>query len=121
MITTAQATEYLEQVLGVTVPSFIVAAACDSVEAVESAMEAAGYSEATMVLIQSMAVAIICAAGSARRLTNQHAPSGAARGFKYLEKDLTQMRRTLAALDTASTVTEVVGPDPAGATLFMIV
>jgi len=120
MITTTQAREYLDEVLGVGVPAFLLAAAVERVESAEPAMFAAGYSEATMTLIQSMAVAIICSGGAPRRLTSQHAPSGAARTFSYSKGDLTALRRTLAALDTAGTVTALVGPDPAGATLFMV-
>lgn len=121
MITSTQARQYLDQVLGVGVPDYLLAAAVERVEGVEPDMVAAGYSEATMTLIQSMAVAIICAGGAPRRLTSQHAPSGAARTFSYSKSDLTALRRTLAALDTAGTVFDLVGPDPAGATLFMVV
>jgi hypothetical protein len=119
VITVTQAKQYLDQALGVTVPDFVVAAAVEQVEAAEPAMEAAGYSEATMTLIQSMAVAIVAAPAS-RQLKSQHAPSGASRSFDY-DKDIwTRLRRTIAALDTAGTVTDIVGPDPAGSTLFMV-
>ena len=120
MISVAQAKQYLDQALGVTVPDFVVAAAVEQVEAAEPAMEAAGYTEATATLIQTYAVALVCVGGAGRRLASQHAPSGAARSFKYADKDLTALRRTLAALDTAGTVTDIVGPDPAGSTLFMV-
>ena len=121
MISVAQANQYLDSQFGASAPDFIVAAAVEQVEAAEPAMEAAGYSDATMTLIQTYAVALICVGGAGRRLASQHAPSGAARSFKYSEKDLTALRRTLAALDTAGTVTDIVGPDPAGSTLFMVV
>lgn len=84
-------------------------------------MIAAGYSESDQILIQCMAVAIIAASGAPRRVSSQGAPSGASRSFKYSDKDLSALRRTLAALDTAGTVTALVGVDPAAATLFMIV
>ena len=119
MITTAQATEYLAEACGVTVPSFIVSAAVERVEAAEPAMEAAGYDEATMTLVQSMAVAIVASPAS-RQLKSQHAPSGASRSFDYDKNLWSNLRRTLAALDTAGTVTDIVGPDPAGGTLFMV-
>lgn len=118
MITAAQARQYLDQALGVAVPDFIVAAAVEKVEAVEPAMAAAGYSEADQVLIQSMAVALISAAGAPRRIASQGAASGASRSFKNADGDLKALRRSLAALDTAGTVASLVGPDPVSGTMF---
>lgn len=120
MISVTQAKQYLDQALGVTAPDFVVAAAVEQVEAAEPAMVAAGYSDATMTLVQTYAVAIVCVGGAGRRLASQHAPSGAARSFKYDAKDLSNLRRTLAALDTAGTVTDIVGPDPTANTMFMV-
>lgn len=121
MITTTQAAEYLDQALGVSLPSFVVSAACDKVEAVEPAMLDAGYSEADITLMQSMAVAIVACAGMPRRVQSQGAPSGASRSFKHADDALSQMRRTLAAMDTAGTLTATVGPDPKAAALLMVV
>ena len=121
MISPTQAQQYLDQALGVGVPAFLVSAACEEVEAFEPAMIAAGYSEGVQVRIQCMAVALLCAQGSPRRVTSQAAPSGASRGFKYADADLSALRKSLAALDTAGTVTELVGPDPTAPLLLMIV
>lgn len=121
MISADQARQYLDQTLGITVPGFVLSAALEEVEAVEPAMAAAGYSEATQVRIQAMAVALIAAAGAPRRLNSQAAPSGASRSFKYAEKDMTALRAALAALDTAGTVSALVGPDPAAPTLMLVV
>ena len=121
MISTTQAQQYIEQQLGVVLPAFLVAAAVEDVEATEPAMIAAGYTESKTVRVQCMAVALVAAAGSPRRLTNQAAPSGASRGFKYAEADLTALRRSLAALDTAGTVSALIGPDPSTQTILMVV
>jgi hypothetical protein len=121
MITTAQATQYLDQMLGVGAPAFLVAAAVETVEGAEPAMQAAGYTEAAMVGIQCMAVALIVAAGNPRRISSQAAASGASRSFKYSDEDLSRMRRSLMSLDTAGTVSALVGPDPAGAAFLMVV
>ena len=121
MITTTQAQQYIDQALGVGVPSFLISAAVEKIEGAEPAMITAGYSEMDQILIQSMAVALICAAGDPRRITSQGAASGASRGFKYRDSDLSALRRSLAALDTANTVGALVGPDPAMATMFMVV
>lgn len=121
MITSAQATQYLDQALGVGVPSFFVDAAVAKVATAEQKMVDAGYDAMDQVLIQSMAVAIIASAGGSRRLQSQGAPNGASRSFKNQDDALTQMRRSLAALDTAGTVTDLIGPDPASNTMFMVV
>ena len=121
MITATQATQYLDQALGITVPGFLVDAAVAKVATAEAAMVSAGYSAADQVLIQCMAVALIAAAGAPRRIASQGAPSGASRSFKNPDGDLSALRRSLLALDTAGTVTALIGPDPATATLFMVV
>lgn len=121
MISTAQAAQYLETTLGITVPAFVLSAACERVEELEPAMTAAGYSEAKATIVQCMAVALVAARGAPRRLKNQAAPSGASRGFDYSKSDLTALRRALAAEDTASICSDLVGPDPAGQTLLMVV
>lgn len=121
MITSTQATQYLDQALGVGVPSFIVDAAVAKVAAVEQVMIDAGYSDADQVLIQCMAVSIIAAGGAPRRLQSQGAPSGASRSFKNDDGALSALRRSLAALDTAGVTVGIVGPDPSSATLMMVV
>lgn len=121
MITTTQAADYLDQALGISLPSFVVSAACEKVEAVEPAMFDAGYSEADITLLQCMAVAIIASGGAPRRVQSQGAPSGASRSFRHTENALTQLRRQVAALDTAGTLTATLGPDPASTTLLMVV
>lgn len=120
MISTTQATQYLDQAVGVGLPSFLISAACDEVEALEPAMIAAGYSEATQVRIQCMAVALVAAAGDPRRIQSQGAASGASRSFKNGDASLTALRRSLAALDTAGVTAALVGPDPMTSTLFLV-
>jgi hypothetical protein len=121
MITTTQAAEYLDAVLGVVVPSFVLDAAVARVQAAEPAMVAAGYTDATQTLVQCMAVALVACTGSPRRLASRGAPSGASQSFTNDPKALTQLRRSLAALDTAGTTAAIVGPDPAGGTLLFAV
>lgn len=120
MITSTQAQQYLDQALGVGVPSFLVDVAVAKVATAEQAMIDAGYGVPDQTLIQIYAVAII-AGTAARQITSQTAPSGASRSFKNPDGALTALRRELAALDTAGTVTALVGPDPATATMLMVV
>lgn len=119
MINSTQAIQYLDQALGVSVPSFLVDAAVAKVATAEAAM--ADYSAHDKILIQCMAVAIIAASGNPRRITNQHAASGAARGFQYSKDDLSTLRRTLAKLDTLGTVAALVGTDPAQGSMLLVV
>jgi hypothetical protein len=121
VITSAQATQYLDQSLGIVLPGFVVDAAVAEVATAEAAMVTAGYSATKQVLVQSMAVALVASAGAPRRLGSQGAPSGASRSFKNDDKALSQLRRSLAALDTAGTVTAVAGPDPAMGSYFAVV
>lgn len=121
MITAAQAQEYIDGTLGISVPSFILDAAIEAVDECEQAMIDAGYSDATMTLVQSMAVTLVAAKGSPRVIASQGAPSGASRSFKNDADALSKLRRALAGLDTAGTVSGVVGPDPAANTLLMVV
>lgn len=121
MITVTQAAQYLDEALGVSVPDFIVEAAVAKVAPTEPAMDAAGYSQADKTMIQAIAVSVIAAAGAPRRIQSQGAPSGASRSFKNFDESLTALRRSLGALDTAGTVSSLVGIDPATATLFMVV
>ena len=58
MITSAQATQYLDQMLGVGAPGFLVDAAIADVATYEPALIATGYSSSTIVRIQCMAVAM---------------------------------------------------------------
>lgn len=121
MISSTQARQYLDQALGVAVPDFMVDAAVAKVATAEAAMVDAGYSDADQTMIQCLAVAIIASAGAPRRIASQGAPSGASRSFKNFDGSLTALRRSLAALDTAVTVAALVGADPAGGTLLMVV
>lgn len=121
MITTTQAAEYLDKALGVSLPSFVVLAACDRVETAEPAMFAAGYQEPEITLMQSMATAIVACGGTLKRVTSQGAPSGASRSFKHAEDALSLMRRRLLAMDTDGTLAAILGPDPAHATMLLVV
>lgn len=121
MITSTQAQQYLDSALGVSVPLFLLEAAVARVGTTEQAMVDAGYDSHTQILVQCMAVALVAAAGDPRRLSSQGAPSGASRGFKYKDGDLTALRRSLSAMDTAGTVAKVVGPDPAATAYIYVI
>lgn len=121
MITSAQAAEYLDKALGITVPGFILTTAVQRLNSREDALEAAGYDEPTLMLIQCMCVALIAAAGAPRRIASQGAASGASRSFRYTDNDLSALRRSLAELDTARVVADIVGPDPSNSAGLLLI
>ena len=121
MITSAQATQYLDQMLGVGAPGFLVDAAVADVATYESALTAAGHTSSTIVRIQCMAVAILVAAGDPKRTSSQGAASGASRSFKFKDGDLSALRRSLASLDTSGVVADLVGTDPSASAFMMVV
>lgn len=120
MISSTQASDFIRETLGAVAPAFFLNAAIETVGATEPAMIAAGYTEANRTLMQALAVTLI-AAGAARQVQSQGAPSGASRSFAYRKDDLTRLRRQLQALDTAGLLAEAVGPDPAVQTFFAVV
>lgn len=121
MITSAQATQYLDQMLGVGAPGFLVDAAVADVAERGLDLAAAGYSASTIVRIECMAVAILVAAGDPKRTSSQGAASGASRSFRFKDGDLSALRRSLAALDTAGVMSDLVGSDPASSAFLMVV
>ena len=121
MITSDQAAQYLDQALGVTVPGFWLDAQLARVATVEADMVAAGYSDEQQIVVQSMAVAILAAAGAPRRIQSQGAPSGASRSFKHADNALSALRRSLIAADPSGVTRALIGPDPSAASLMMVV
>lgn len=121
MITSAQATQYLDQMLGVGAPAFLVDAAISDVATYEAALIAAGYTESTIVRIQCMTVAILVAAGDPKRTSSQGAASGASRSFKFKDGDLSILRRNLKSLDKNGVMDDLVGPDPVNSAFMMVI
>lgn len=121
MITSLQAAQYLDQALGISVPGFFLDAQHARVAAIEPAMIDAGYSAEQRIIIQSMTVAVLAAAGAPRRIQSQGAPSGASRSFKHADNALSALRRSLTAADPAGVTRALVGTDPSAASLMMVV
>lgn len=121
MISTTQATQYIDMTLGVSLPAFVIGAAVEKIETAEASMVEAGYSDADQILIQCMAVAVLACGGAPRRINSQGSASGASRSFKNEDGALSALRRSLASLDTAGTVTALIGADPSMSTMMMAV
>lgn len=98
-ITAAQVKQQLSA-LGYTIPDFMIDAYLCKLESISQCLEAAGYDEYDMMLIQMYAVTLMAITAYSQRIKSQSAPSGASRSFDYTG-DVKTMRDTLAALDTA--------------------
>lgn len=98
-ITAAQVKQQLSA-LGYTIPDFMIDAYLCKLEGISQCLEAAGYDECDMMLIQMYAVTLMAITAYSQRIKSQSAPSGASRSFDYTG-DVKTMRDTLAALDTA--------------------
>ena len=98
-ITAAQVKQQLSA-LGYTIPDFMIDAYLCKLEGISQCLEAAGYDECDMMLIQMYAVTLMAITAYSQRIKSQSAPSGASRSFDYTG-DVKTMRDSLAALDTA--------------------
>ena len=119
MITAAQATQYIGDTIGASIPSFIVDAAVARVAEIEPDLLAT-YDTSTAVMIEAMAVTILACAGAPRRIASQGAPSGASRSFTNDAKALSSLRKALNALDSDGITADLIGPDPAASSFFMV-
>lgn len=98
-ITAAQVKQQLSA-LGYAIPDFMIDAYLCKLEGISQCMEAAGYDECDLMLIQMYAVTLMAVTAFNQRVKSQSAPSGASRSFDY-GGDIKTMRNSLAALDTA--------------------
>ncbi|MDN0106733.1 MULTISPECIES: DUF7370 family protein [Yersinia] len=98
-ITAAQVKQQLSA-LGYTIPDFMIDAYLCKLDGISQCLEAAGYDECDLMLIQMYAVTLMAVTAFNQRIKSQSAPSGAGRSFDY-SGDIKTMRNSLAALDTA--------------------
>lgn len=98
-ITAAQVKQQLSA-LGYSVPDFMIDAYLCKLSNISMCLEAAGYDECDLMLIQVYAVTLMAITAYSQRIKSQSAPSGASRSFDY-SGDVKTMRNTLAALDTS--------------------
>ena len=98
-ITAAQVKQQLSA-LGYTTADFMIDAYLCKLEGISQCLEAAGYDECDMMLIQMYAVTLMAITAYSQRIKSQSAPSGASRSFDYTG-DVKTMRDTLRDLDTA--------------------
>ncbi|WEE06819.1 hypothetical protein PXW05_10525 [Serratia marcescens] len=98
-ITAAQVKQQLSA-LGYSIPDFMIDAYLCKLEGIRQCLEASGYDDCDLMLIQVYAVTLMAITAFSQRIKSQSAPSGASRSFDY-SGDIKTMRNSLAALDTA--------------------
>jgi hypothetical protein len=95
---TAEQVKQQLSALGYTVPDFIIDAYLCKLSSIEQCLEAHGYDECDVMLIQVYAVTLMALTAYNQRIKSQSAPSGASRSFEYTDNVLS-MRDALLALD----------------------
>ncbi|MEL5666139.1 DUF7370 family protein [Serratia ureilytica] len=98
-ITAAQVKQQLSA-LGYSIPDFMIDAYLCKLDGIRQCLEASGYDDCDLMLIQVYAVTLMAITAFSQRIKSQSAPSGASRSFDY-SGDIKTMWNTLAALDTA--------------------
>lgn len=98
-ITAAQVKQQLSA-LGYSIPDFMIDAYLCKLDGIRQCLEASGYDDCDLMLIQVYAVTLMAVTAFSQRIKSQSGPSGASRSFDY-SGDIKTMRNTLTALDTA--------------------
>lgn len=97
---TAEQVKQQLSALGYTIPDFMIDAYLCKLSGIQDCLDAAGYDECDIVLIQIYAVTLMALTAYTQRIKSQGAPSGASRSFDYTG-DVTNLRDQLTALDTS--------------------
>ena len=97
---TAEQVKQQLSALGYTIPDFMIDAYLCKLAGIQDCLDAAGYDECDIVLIQIYAVTLMALTAYTQRIKSQGAPSGASRSFDYTG-DVTNLREQLTALDTS--------------------
>ncbi|MBF4176839.1 DUF7370 family protein [Lelliottia nimipressuralis] len=97
---TAEQVKQQLSALGYSIPEFMIDAYLCKLDSIQECLEASGYDECDVILIQVYAVTLMALTAYSQRIKSQSAPSGASRSFEY-SGDVTSMRDALLALDTS--------------------
>jgi hypothetical protein len=114
-LTLEQAKEYLASV-GINVPDFMLQLLVDQVNSIDACLTAAGYSNATAILIKLYALGLMTLAQGDKYISSQTAPSGASQSFRYasLSDRWKGGLGLLNGLDKTGCTDSLIPPDPTG-------
>lgn len=110
-LTTEQAAEYLAEI-GLSLPSFMLAALVSKVNSVDACLDGAGYSDDDALLIKVYLFAMVAITGGARRIKSQSGLNGASRSFDYGMSQFREIRSMLQSLDTSGCTTSLQPAEP---------
>ncbi len=112
MVTTEQATQYLES-QGITAPDFVIDAWVESANSIQGCLDT-NYAASVALMIQLYLIGLFGLANMDRYISSQTAPSGASRSFRY-QGFADRWRGAMAllrGLDTHDCATGLIPPDP---------
>lgn len=112
-LTLDQAREYLASV-GITLPDFLLQILVDHANSIDACLIAAGYSDATALLIKLYTIGLLGLTQGDRYISSQTAPSGASQSFRYqtLADRWNGSWNLLRALDKSGCATGLIPANP---------
>ncbi|HHG0425730.1 TPA: hypothetical protein ACPTCW_002363 [Yersinia enterocolitica] len=112
MLTTQQATEYLNSV-GISLPSFILDALVEQASSIQECLDA-NYTPGTALLIQVYLIGLMALGQGDKYISSQSAPSGASQSFRYqsFADRWKGSLNLLRGLDKKGCATALIPPDP---------
>lgn len=118
MITLDQAKEFLSS-YGVQISDVLLQAIVDTVNAIEPCLDGVDppYTEAQKLMIMLYAVGVLAMSAATRIVNNEHAPSGASRGFHIYADALKSLKSSLAAMDKSGCTADIIAAAGGGSYL----
>ncbi|MBI6340317.1 DUF7370 family protein [Proteus sp. PR00224] len=98
VITVEQVNEQLE-VMGFEATSLVISSAISIVDTIDTCLDNAGYSDAVVTLIKLYSVILILSSADVRKISSEHAPSGASVSYQYFADGRKTLLKTLSSLD----------------------
>lgn len=95
-----QVQEQLEM-MGFEAADFIIEAVMTIVDSIDDCLDAAGYSDSVITLIKIYAIVLMLSAADVRKISSEHAPSGASVSYQYFADGRKSLLKLLSSLDPA--------------------
>lgn len=120
MITVEQVNEQLE-VMGFEATSLVISSAISIVDTIDTCLDNAGYSDAVVTLIKLYSVILILSSADVRKISSEHAPSGASVSYQYFADGRKTLLKTLSSLDPSGCTDSLPIERPVGIVQFDVV
>ncbi|WIF73820.1 hypothetical protein QN092_08085 [Proteus vulgaris] len=119
-ITGEQVNEQLE-VMGFEATSLVINSAISIVDTIDTCLDSAGYSDAVVTLIKLYSVILILSSADVRKISSEHAPSGASFSYQYFADGRKTLLKTLSSLDPSGCTDSLPIERPVGIVQFDVV